>query len=790
MKKRWIALMLVLALLVGMTACTNNGEETTESIAPTTVPTTVPTTQPPEPTAHELFAEAAESLKAENNVYMTFQTKETHKVWQDEFLRTISGIAAFEGLQRDLVAKIDAKIFYNNEEKEVLLTELYADGKTYSTYNGCWYKDEAEQEDFLERQYPVCLFEAENFETGEVEAGENGKILKFSHATALESWLAPEYAVLTEASAQAVLGDKGIESMTYSVTYRQGAADVTMEITTGLKLGNPASLSTKPPISEDSYRLLSHCWAPMVMDRAIRNLRASKNCSAQITQFALNQAVGYALYNKEINFAHDGSNVLMKEEMNITIFDGQQEKNSVVENLYKNGLMTMKSDGGSRSVKSDDVDIENYVYGVFYDNMVYSGAISDCGAVGMGELLYFEYTSENKQCLEYLRSQTNAALFGGGDPIGEIASGYEEKGLRCYMGVDPDTWLPISYGLEYAGAYIIEGNEYEHSQRYYSQILGANPMAYFNITDTHTEEQQPENPATPLFYHVTGEDGSEMWLLGTIHIGDERTAYLPQEIYDAFNASDALAVEFNMNAYEENMEEDEDYAEDMVSLYFYDDESMTKDHLDEEVYEASVQMLKCLGQYHMNIDYLKPFVWESAITGALKDGGRRLFSEKGVDQRFLDLAEEAGKEILDVESAEAQASMFSNFSDALQEQLLKEALSYRRSEYDREIMELFELWCSGDEEALRKHINDEEDEEVSEEDTYEMTEEEKALYEEYKNAMSTERDINMIEVAKGYLESGKVVFYAVGLAHLLAEDGLVDGLRAAGYTVEPVEYKK
>ena len=40
-----------------------------------------------------------------------------------------------------------------------------------------------------------------------------------------------------------------------------------------------------------------------------------------------------------------------------------------------------------------------------------------------------------------------------------------------------------------------------------------------------------------------------------------------------------------------------------------------------------------------------------------------------------------------------------------------------------------------------------------------------------------------------YLESGDVVFYAVGLAHLLdSENGLVDTLREAGYTVELVNY--
>jgi len=790
MKKRFLAVALVLSLLVGLTACTGNGKET-ESTAPTTehttVSTTVPTTQPPEPTAHELFAEAAEALKTADNVYMTFDAKEEHTVWRDVFIQVLSGVAVFEGLQKDLVAKIDAKVSYN-EDEEIPFTELFAQGKTYATYDGSLFRDETKQEDFLARQYPVCLFEAENFDIGEVEETENGKLLKFSGATAMEEWVAPEYAVLTEVTAQAVLGDKGIESMTYTATYSQGAADIVMEVTTKPEIRETASLSTKPPMDESNYALLSDCWAPRIMDRAMKNLSASENSSAQISQFVINQAAGGVFANTELNFAHETSKPLMKEEINITYFDGQDEEEAEIENSYKNGLITVKSDGGSQSVKSTDDYIEDYVLGVYNDNLVYSDWITSCEAMGMGELFYFEFSSDDKQCLEYFRSQTNKTLFGGGDPVGEVANGYEDKSFDCYMGVDPDTWLPTSYGFEYVGAYIIDGNEYEHSQKYYSQILGSNPMAYYNITDTLLPEEEPETPATPLFYHVTGEDGSEMWLLGTIHIGDERTAYLPQEIYDAFNAADALAVEFNMNEYEEDMEEDEDYAEDIASLYFYDDDSMTKDHLDEEVYEASIQMLKCLGQYHMNIDYLKPFVWESSITGALKDGGRRLFSEKGVDQRFLDLAEEAEKEILDVESAESQTSMFSNFSDGLQERLLMEALTYSRSEYNKEIMELFELWCSGDEEALRKYINDEEDEE--EEDTSEMTEEEKALYEEYENAMSTERDINMIEVAKGYLESGKTVFYAVGLAHLLKNDGLVDGLRAAGYTVELVEYKK
>ncbi len=57
--------------------------------------------------------------------------------------------------------------------------------------------------------------------------------------------------------------------------------------------------------------------------------------------------------------------------------------------------------------------------------------------------------------------------------------------------------------------------------------------------------------------------------------------------------------------------------------------------------------------------------------------------------------------------------------------------------------------------------------------------------------MRYDRNDGMLDVAIRYLESGETVFYAVGLAHLLNNhNGLVDTLRAAGYTVELVEFAR
>ena len=802
MRKRWIALVLIFALLMGMTACTGGNSETepTESTTQEPETTSLPTTtQAPEPTAHELFAEAVEPLKGASNISMGFEAREEHKVWEDLFVQTISGTAVFEGLDSELVGQVDAMVHYNGNDA-IAYTELFVDGSTYATYGEKKYRDEAGQEAFFERQYPPCLFDPENFASGEVEKSDQGTVLKFSDATAMETWVAADYAVLQEATGEVVLSTKGISSMRYTVTYRQGSADIVLEVSTTPSVEAEASLGTEPPTDGDSYVLLSYCWAPRIMDRAIRNWNASESSSASISELLINQAAGVLYYGRSISYEHSADRPLMKERVftQVMLPDGTEEMET--ESIYRSGVLTVKQDGKTQVVKSGDRTIEQYVSEIFQEDMMDVSWIETCEVSAMGELFFFEFTSQNAECLEHFKSDTTAAFFGDSDPLASIASKYEEKGFSGYMGVDPDTWLPTSYGFDYKGLYTVEGQECEHSQSYNAQLVGSDPMAYHTITDKYPEEEKPPVEATPLLYRVTGADGSEMWLFGTIHVGDERTAFLPQEIYDAFEASDALAVEFNLNEDDKNMEEDEEYADSITELYYYTDDSQTKDHLEEEVYEAAVKMLKCLGQYNSNMDYMKPFVWESSITGALRQNGRRLFSEKGMDRRLLDLAEKAGKEILDVESAEEQTQMLSNFSDGLQEQLLKEALTYERSSYNEGLLELFEMWCAGDEETLRKYINDEEEEteEDTEEDTEGDTEEEttevdeelEALRQEYENAMSTERDINMIEIAKGYLTSGKTVFYAVGLAHLLADDGLVDGLRAAGYTVELVEYKK
>lgn len=400
-------------------------------------------------------------------------------------------------------------------------------------------------------------------------------------------------------------------------------------------------------------------------------------------------------------------------------------------------------------------------------------------------------------------------LWGDGKFLEQYASKYETTTMSFYLGLDKYTCLPTALGYEYVGEHTIEGQKFALSSQCYQAFNLASQDSYEAIMEEPIPDVEPESKATPLFYHVTGADGQEMWLFGTIHAGDNRTGFLPQEIYDAFAASDALALECDVDGFDEQLENDKELQEAVSKAYLYGNGSTAKEHIDdEETYEYGLKLLKATGNYHPNLAYMKAGLWGSSIENFYLDLGYQLLSSKGVDMRLTRLAHEQNKPIREIESNLFQIEMSTGFSDELQEFLLYSAISTGTIDYAEGVLELYELWCAGDEAALTAELTQDEPWEITESD-FEMeglTEEEiqevqdilarkdeinaelAKIQAEYQDAMGFSRNAGMLEVAKEYLESGDVVFYAVGLAHLLAEDGLVNTLRDAGYTVELVTY--
>ncbi len=279
---------------------------------------------------------------------------------------------------------------------------------------------------------------------------------------------------------------------------------------------------------------------------------------------------------------------------------------------------------------------------------------------------------------------------------------------------------------------------------------------------------------TPLLYKVTDKDGDNIWLFGSIHIGEDYMYPLPDYVYNAFDNSDYLAVECDVVAAENDMEA----STQLLMKLVYLDGTSIKDHLSEEVYEDAVEALTDAGYYNMYLDYYMPALWSTLIDQFnIEYFGFDMML--GVDRHLMARAEEKGIDLREIESMDAHYQMMADYSEELQELLLEASVDgYKDDDYEKEIKEMLSLWCEGDEKKFSDYLASEDDDIEPDEEKY---------YEEYNNAMIVERNLLMTDFAEDALKNSEEAFIVVGAAHVVGEGGIADQLKDRGYTVEIVK---
>lgn len=787
--KRFLSLILSCVLVLSMAAC--GGPEPTQ---PTTVPTTQPTTQPTtaptappttvpsEPDPAEIYDTAAQALSSQAELSLTVQITRTLTIGDETFVDKIVQAITYIGFgTEELQARISETVNQNGFVTNY--AEYFQGGMLYTDIDDAYYFcGEMTPEEYTGRYAPPVMLDAALYE----EITKNDNTITFSSPTAGESWIVPEYAELIDATGFAKLNASGaIFHHGYDVTYAIGGNEIRYEVDTVV---NPPENRILDTVSDpERYTKLDYVDAPRLIQNACGYLfQACENHSltTSIAESFYTQAGG-AMLNRSTAINSWGFSKHYTAEVEISVFQMSVNGEDRMEQTerFEDNSYTVSADGSDPKKEAGVTAqvFKNYVSQHLLSNIPNMSLLTNATAEDLGSLYYLELTF-GEEMGESMCGYICDLFWADENFLNDLSSDYKTETMDYYLAIDKYTGLPTAVGFDYKGKHTIQENDYPLTVQSDQSFTLYSTTAYKTLTDKVLTPAEPEEKATPLFYHVTGPNGEEMWLLGTIHVGDARTSYLPQKIYDAFDAADALAVEFNSEAFDDALENDDALASQVSSLYFYDDGSTTADHIeDEELYTYAKKLLKATGNYNMNMPYAKAYLWGNSISNFLLAQFNSLSSQHGVDNQLIWRAQDQNKPIYDVESGLFQVQMLTGFSDPLQEMLLLENVAMDPLEYAAGTQDLFEMWCSGDEAALSEYLN-------QEEDTSELTAEELALLEEYNNAMETDRNDDMLDVAIGYLESGEVVFYAVGLAHLLAEDGLVNTLRGAGYTVELVEF--
>jgi uncharacterized protein YbaP (TraB family) len=255
--------------------------------------------------------------------------------------------------------------------------------------------------------------------------------------------------------------------------------------------------------------------------------------------------------------------------------------------------------------------------------------------------------------------------------------------------------------------------------------------------------------------------GSTVYLLGSIHFMKEEVYPLNPAIENAFESSDKLVVEANINDLG-NLD-----LKMLTDRAFYKNDDHVEKHVSRETYRLIQKEGKELGLPIELLRMQKP--WFLALSFQAMELARLGYSpQHGVDYHFLAKAK-GKKRILELESLEEQLRLLSGFSDREQEQFLLYTLE-TLSSMDRQVGNMVSAWNSGDAQAMESTLADALPPDPS------LAPVVQKLFD--------ERNVKMVSKIEGYIHSGGSYFVIVGAGHLIGKKGIVELLKIKGYALE------
>lgn len=259
-----------------------------------------------------------------------------------------------------------------------------------------------------------------------------------------------------------------------------------------------------------------------------------------------------------------------------------------------------------------------------------------------------------------------------------------------------------------------------------------------------------ENTEETFLWKV--DDGnSHIFLLGSIHVAKPDMYPLDYRIEEAFRSSDIVAFEIDMSKVEPLS---------IMKFMTYTDGTKLRDRISSENYEKIRQKFAAMGLTETMFETMRP--WAAAITlqsNILHNAGYD--QSLGIDQHFLTKATNEGKKVRELETAEYQMGLLSEF-DNVGDSFINYTLESSEGP-EAEIDRMIKAWKEGNKKEL---IN------ILDSSRYEYPEFE-SMYEK----IIDQRNNNMTNKVEEWLKEDKTIFIVVGAGHIIGEKGIINQLK-------------
>ncbi len=257
-------------------------------------------------------------------------------------------------------------------------------------------------------------------------------------------------------------------------------------------------------------------------------------------------------------------------------------------------------------------------------------------------------------------------------------------------------------------------------------------------------------------------NNTEFYIGGSIHILRNEDYPLPDEFYEAYDKSEILTTEMDMN----EMNNPSNALKVQQKLMFQDENTL-RGVLSEEVYSKLDSVGKSMGMNIRAMDKFRPSMVVIALTfQSLQKLG---VTTQGVDVHFTDKATRDAKSLLFLETFDEQLSFIENMGEGNENEFVLYSLEDIETN-EKEFIDLIEDWRIGRQDLIEKQMQDF-----------------KLNYPDIYETMVVKRNNNWMSHLENYLKTPEVEFVVVGAAHLSGADGVLNKLRQKGYKVNQLQ---
>lgn len=280
-----------------------------------------------------------------------------------------------------------------------------------------------------------------------------------------------------------------------------------------------------------------------------------------------------------------------------------------------------------------------------------------------------------------------------------------------------------------------------------------------------------------MFWEINGADSngklSTIYVLGTIHVGDERLYPISQDIANAYGKADRIYGEISTEDWkmvvnktakrmEESMAEAKAIENERGFSWFETLSPEQQKYLEENINKAVLDSQKSNMPWVIN-----SVVSETATVGA------GLNANYAYDTHFIAISNNLGIEMIGLDEIDVQIDIMSYGDIDFQTKLLTDTLDeliQDKNAVINETITLYETYLTGDAEKLAACLFDEMEEEIKENPGMEG----------YYNALFVDRNTNWAETFSQLLYEGGVTFVFAGSGHFVGKDSVFEIMKEKG----------